>query len=155
MLDAVAGGWRITAVNSMETGEPFNLIRSPTTRFNAGGTPWPNVTGDLLSPEDVRGPRNWLNKESVSLPTDYTSPYGNAGRNIGRSPALFNCDLGLHKKFTIVPERLSTEFRAEAFNLFNHTNFRAPNANASNANYGTITSAYPARILQFALRLAW
>lgn len=154
-LDGIAGGWRVTAVSTMETGEPFNLIWSPATRFNVGGTPRPDLSGELMTSGDSRGPNNWLNKGAVSLPADYTNPYGTAPRNVGRSPAQFNLDAGLHKKWAVVPERLSLESRAEAFNLFNHTNFRAPNANISATNFGTITSAYPARILQFALRLGW
>jgi hypothetical protein len=44
------------------------------------------------------------------------------------------------------------EIRAEAFNVFNRTNFGAPNSNRSNANFGTITTAFPARELQFAAK---
>ena len=154
-LDAVAGGWRFTAISTIETGEPVNLTWSPAVRFNVGGTPRPNLSGDLMTPSAARQPNDWLNKAAVSLPADYTNPYGNAARNVGRSPSQFNADIGLHKKWAVLPEVLSLEFRGEAFNILNHTNFRAPNANASNANYGTITSSYPARILQFALRLGW
>jgi hypothetical protein len=46
-------------------------------------------------------------------------------------------------------------FQTECFNLLNKTNFKAPNSNRSNANFGTITSAFPARIMQFALRLTF
>ena len=45
------------------------------------------------------------------------------------------------------------QFRIEAFNLLNRTNFRAPNANRTNANYGTITTAYDARQLQLGFKV--
>ncbi|MDQ3011091.1 MAG: hypothetical protein M3X11_10375, partial [Acidobacteriota bacterium] len=67
-------------------------------------------------------------------------------------------DLGLHKAFPVWKERTKLEFRMEAFNLFNHTNFGAPDGNASNprtatGGYGTIRTAFPARQIQFALKL--
>ena len=47
------------------------------------------------------------------------------------------------------------QFRTEAFNLFNHTNFRPPVVNWSAANFGQFTSTYPARQIQFALKLVF
>jgi hypothetical protein len=46
-------------------------------------------------------------------------------------------------------------FQAECFNLWNKTNFRAPNSNRSNSNYGTITSTFSPRIMQMALRFTF
>ncbi len=45
------------------------------------------------------------------------------------------------------------QFRIEAFNLFNHTNFRAPNTNRSAGTFGTITSTYDPRQLQLGIKL--
>jgi len=99
----------------------------------------------------------------VTAPTDRSKPFGNAGRNIVSGPSFFQTDLGLHKSFPVWKENTKLEFRMEAFNLFNHTNFTAPDSNASNirfdpnGNYtgafGKITSAFPARQIQFALKL--
>jgi len=50
-------------------------------------------------------------------------------------------------------EDMRVEFRTEAFNLLNKTNFRAADGNRSNATLGRITSAFPARQIQFALKL--
>jgi hypothetical protein len=44
------------------------------------------------------------------------------------------------------------EFRAEAFNVLNQTNFMAPNSNWSSTSFGSITSTFPARQLQFAMK---
>jgi len=62
-------------------------------------------------------------------------------------------DLGLHKEFKLWSEAAKLQFRSEIFNLTNRTNFQAPAAGLSNSNYGSITSTFPARQLQFALRL--
>jgi hypothetical protein len=47
------------------------------------------------------------------------------------------------------------EFRSEFFNAFNRTNFTAPNQDVNNANFGRITSNFPARQIQFAVKLYW
>ena len=88
------------------------------------------------------------------IPTDPTRPFGNAGRNIVRAPSLFQLDLGLHKDFRIT-EGSRLEFRTEAFNILNKTNFMAPNSNRSNNSFGTITSTFPWREIQMALRFVF
>ena len=78
--------------------------------------------------------------------------FGNSGKNILRAPRFFGTDVGLLKSNRIT-ERVSTQFRAEFFNVFNKVNFNAPSANLSSASFGQITSAGDPRILQLALKL--
>ena len=81
-----------------------------------------------------------------------TQPFGNAPRNAARGPALYVFDLGLHKGFALVGKS-RLEFRVEAFNVLNKTNFGAPNGNVSNTNFGTITGlATPARQIQLGVK---
>ncbi|MEJ7605581.1 MAG: hypothetical protein WKF37_04800 [Bryobacteraceae bacterium] len=94
---------------------------------------------------------NYLNPATVVLPTDSSSPFGNAGRNIVRGPNFRQLDLGLHKDFRI-SESSRIEFRAEAFNALNRTNFTSPDSNRSNNTFGRISSTFPARELQLALK---
>ncbi len=80
-----------------------------------------------------------------------TSAWGNVSRNSLRSYAYYNTDLGLHKQFPLMSERVKLDLRAEMFNLLNHTNWQAPDSNISDGtSFGTITSAFPSRQLQFA-----
>jgi len=113
----------------------------------------PNIIGELVTPSGERTIDNYLNRNSVAVPTDRSQPFGNAGRNTVRGPVFFQTDLGLHKQFRLWNETTRLEFRAEAFNLFNRTNFTVPDTNASSGGYGTITSAFPAREIRFALKL--
>jgi hypothetical protein len=155
-LDAVAGGWRLTGINTMSSGLPVNLTYDPSSQFQVSSAPThrPNISGDPLTPEDVRGPANYLNRATVLIPTDPSQPFGNAGRNIVRAPSFFQLDLGLHKDFRVT-EGSRIEFRTEAFNVLNKTNFSAPNSNRSSNAFGTITSTMPWREIQMALRFVF
>ena len=99
--------------------------------------------------------------------SSFTAPapgfYGNAGRNIVRGPGLLGWNLSLYKHFKY-RERLDTEFRAESFNVFNHTEYawlgggngsaasNSPFASSNNTlqNDGVLrpASAHAGRILQ-------
>ena len=57
---------------------------------------------------------------------NYLSPFGNASRNPGRTPPFNETDLDLNKRFNTPIESLKIEFRAEAYNVFNHTNLYLP-----------------------------
>ena len=78
--------------------------------------------------------------------------FGNSGRDNLRGPRFFNTDLSVVKN-TKVTERVSLQFRAEFFNVFNNVNFRPPTTNAASAQFGRISAAADPRILQFALKL--
>ncbi|MDX2153354.1 MAG: TonB-dependent receptor [Bryobacteraceae bacterium] len=151
--NAALGGWRITGINTMTSGLPINLSYSPASQFQVSGAPTyrPNIMGDPLMPEGQRTAQQWLNPATVSLPTDPSRPFGNAGRNLVGGPSFYQLDLGLHKDFPIT-EMKRIEFRTEAFNLLNKTNFTTPNSNRSSNAFGTITSTFPARQIQFALK---
>jgi hypothetical protein len=166
-LDYVIGGWRATLINSMTSGLPINLTYGPNAQFTVGGTPThrPNLTGQPIINSGEVNPDNYLNINSVVIPTDRSQPFGSAGRNLAQGPNFFQADLGLHKSFPIWRESTKLEFRMEAFNLFNRTNFTVPDSNANNirrdasgnailgGTFGTIRSTFPARQIQFALKL--
>ncbi|ADW70850.1 outer membrane beta-barrel protein [Granulicella tundricola] len=82
------------------------------------------------------------------------SAWGNVSRNSLRSFAYYNTDVGLHKQFPVVTERVKLDLRAETFNVLNHTNWQAPDTNISDGtSFGTITTAFPSRQLQFAAKV--
>ena len=73
-----------------------------------------------------------------------TGTFGNAGRNILTAPGFEDIDFAVSKT-TAIKERVSLQFRAEAFNLFNHPNFAQPSNNFAAANYGQILATRTAR----------
>jgi len=74
----------------------------------------PNLTGQVIQ----GGPNRYFNPSAFLQPLPGT--YGNVGRNILQGPALVETDLSLTKKFAL-SERWNMQFRAEFFNMFNHT----------------------------------
>ena len=111
-----------------------------------------NVVGDWRLPDGrskAQTLAQFFNKTAFTVNTVGT--FGNAGRNILIGPGNRNVDFGMIKNFPI-HERYKVQFRAEAFNLFNHPNFNNPNGNVSAATFGTITAAGAPRVLQLALK---
>lgn len=151
--DSLVGGWRIAAINTVTSGQPVNLTYGPASAFSVSGAPnyRPNISGDPVVPEGQRTVQRWLNPDTVSIPTDVRFPFGNVGRNTVRGPDFFTLDLALHKQFALF-ESHAVEFRAEAFNATNRTNFNPPNSTRSSGSFGAIQSALPARQVQFALK---
>jgi hypothetical protein len=144
---------------NLRSGEPFNLTYTAAARAQVA--PFltllgfnifrPNISGDPVMPKDQRTVSQYLDRANASLPL-FFEPFGNAGRNIGIGFAFAQVDLGISKYFSIT-DRIRLQFRTEAFNLSNRSNFRAPNSNLSSIAYGTITSTYDPRQLQLALKL--
>jgi hypothetical protein len=155
LVQGVLGGWQFTAINTAASGLPINLTYSPTSQFQVSTAPnyRPNVTCNPVTPQGQRTTSNYLNKACVAAPTDPSQPWGNASRNSVRGYPFYQIDIGMHKQFELWSERTRLEFRAEAFNLLNQTNFQAPNSNASSSAFGTITSTFPARQVQFAAKV--
>ncbi|MGD0228195.1 MAG: hypothetical protein ABSF71_38310 [Terriglobia bacterium] len=103
---------------------------------------------------------NWFNPLAFADPAKDT--WGNLGRNVGRGPGYYEIDTALEKKIPI-NEWLGLDFRAEAFNLFNHPIYGDPDSDVSDGagEFGVITSQLnsgatgigSSRRLQFMLRL--
>jgi len=101
-------------------------------------------------------PEQWYDPRAFSLPLSGT--FGNVSRGSLTGPSLTTFDTSLFKKISI-NEKWNLQFRAEAFNVFNHANFAEPSAvvfqgNNYSSSAGVITStATTSRQLQFALKL--
>jgi Carboxypeptidase regulatory-like domain/TonB-dependent Receptor Plug Domain len=162
LLDALAGGWQISGINTVYAGAPVTFTYQPGATFivsgiqqdfRGGNNYRPNVTGDPLAPEGERTIANYFNRNNVVLPTDPGQPFGNAGRNSVRGPYFWQIDFAASKHFAMPWPDGRLEFRFEAFNLLNRTNFGSPNGNRSAAGFGTITSTFDPRQLQLGVKL--
>jgi hypothetical protein len=163
------GGWQLTAINSAGSGLPVNITYSPNSAQTVSTilNQRPNQSGNPVIPRSqrVRTPGNQgivilqnpvymtVNNPVLSLP-DNNHPYGSAGRNSIRADNFYQLDMGLHKSFPLYRERTSFDFRVEAFNILNQTNYAFPSSGYSptSTSFGVVAAAstFPSRILQFA-----
>lgn len=154
-VNGVLGGWRLTAINTATSGQPVNITYGPASSATVSTAP--NYRADYIG-GDIYGTGdqtlNYFNKAVFAQPPT-TRVFGNVGRNVARSNPFYQLDAGLHKDFRAWSESSRVEFRAEAFNLFNKTNFQPANSTFTSSSFGRITSTFPARQLQFALKLVY
>lgn len=162
-MDTVLGGWQLAGINSAYAGEQVTFRYNPAAAFQVSGIAQdfrgannyrPNVNGDPYAPEGQQTITNWFNKANVTAPTDPSQPFGNAARNSVRGPGFWQVDAVLSKQFALAG-RSRLEFRLEAFNVLNRSNFRAPDGNVSNVGFGTITSTFDPRQLQLGFKVIW
>jgi Carboxypeptidase regulatory-like domain len=143
--DWVLGGWQVNGILTIQSGLPFSPVLNTSTTNGTGSRA--NVVGPIAYPHTLQ---EWFNPAAFGTPAPYT--YGDAGRDILYAPGRFNWDMSLFKAFPI-HERTEFEFRAEAFNVFNHPQFGYPNASIGNPQAGQITSTVGnPRQLQMGLR---
>lgn len=120
------GGWSINGLTTFMTGEPFS-VRSGvrTSNFShesRADVTMPGLQTRLQEKSGVAGPVVFANSAGFAIP----APGANgAGRNIFNSPSFFNADISAGKRFEL-GERISLQFRAEAFNILNRANFDNP-----------------------------
>jgi len=164
LVEALVGGWQLAGINSIVPGETVTLTYTPAAAFQVSGIQQdfrgannyrPNVTGEVLMPEGSRTPQAWFNRDTVTLPTDPSRPFGNAARNAYRGPMAWQIDMQATKRIPMPWPQGNLELRIEAFNVLNRTNFRAPVGNRSANNFGTITQTYDPRVLQIGVKASF
>ncbi len=155
-LDYIVGGWSLNMINTMTSGLPIDIGYSATAQQQVSDlvSERPNLVPGQPPYLNTGNPINYLNPAAFSVP-DYTQPFGNTPRNNVKTPAVFETDFGLHKNFNITESRY-LQFRAEAFNLLNKTNFATVSGTNSNSGgFGVFNATFPARQLQLALKLVF
>jgi outer membrane receptor protein involved in Fe transport len=146
LVRAVTNGWQLSGVTQITSGAPF----TPT--LNIGGVNSQNITGNVVANAMSEGARvgvlpgcnpytgsdNPFNRINTSC---FVAPQpGSLGLESGlnwlRAPGSINFDMSLQKEF-VLKERLRFQFRADAFNIFNHPNFTVLNTTLN------FSGAYP------------
>jgi hypothetical protein len=160
VVDAVLGGWELNSIVTAHTGTPLNVYYNPATANQVSGLsndyrgqPFlrPNVSGSPTSQSSSQMINNYFAGYTFAIPAANT-PFGNLGRNAFRAPGLAQWDLSANKTFQI-RELVKLQFRSEFFNVTNHTNFGLPGTVSNATSFGQIRTTYPARQIQFALKL--
>jgi len=160
-LKKVINGWELNLIASHNSPTPFTVYDSTNASLQANSPP---ISGYPASrPDWLTNPNNgphtvqqWLSASAFQRlnPVTQAGQFGNAGRDIARGPAFTDLDASLVRQFSLT-ETMHLQFRAESFNIANHPNFGLPVADLNSTNFGQILSAGPARLMQFALKLAF
>jgi hypothetical protein len=156
----VLGNWQVNGIVTAMTGTPFTVFDG--NDFSVQGAA-PEVTGFFANRPNVvanpndgpKTPGTWLNPNAFQRITqDPNSPvqqFGSAGRNIAQGPGYTDWDFSLFKNIRVA-ESKEFQFRAEFFNLLNHTNFHIPDSDMNSQTFNQILEAQPPRLIQFALK---
>ena len=160
-LRALAGGWAVAGVTRFTSGLPVTLLNNNDTSLlgtipngiNNNGVDTPDWSGSPLHIDtNPRAGQFVFNPAQFSLPA--LGAMGNARRRFFSGPGMEDIDTTLSRSF-LVRENRALEFRAEAFNVFNHAQFfsaASVEGNISSTSFGQAVSAMPPRLMQFALR---
>jgi hypothetical protein len=159
----VLGNWHVNGIVTAMTGTPFTVFDG--NDFSVQGSA-PEISGFFSNRPNVvanpnDGPKTpgvWLNPNAFQRITqDPTSPvqqFGTAGRNIAQGPGYTDWDFSLFKNIR-VGESKDIQFRAEFFNILNHTNFHNPDSDMNSQTFNQILEAQPPRLIQFALKFTF
>jgi hypothetical protein len=136
----VFGGWQVSGITSAQTGQPFTVYDTAAdfSGFNQTADR-PDIIGSGTLPQNNTNPDAAFSTSYFSA-VPPTGRVGTSGRNQYYGPGLVNYDFTALKSFAIWGDRSRLTFRADFFNLFNHTNFSNPGHNeSSSSTFGKIT----------------
>jgi hypothetical protein len=163
-LRNVLGGWEISGITTINSGQPVPRISQSTNGFLRGGRP--NIVGDPAAGEQTAD-RYWFNPAAYAPSADGT--YGNSVRSEFRQPGRNQTDLSLAKNFGLGGAR-RFQFRADFINAFNHTQWQAdPSANGldntctislttcnpTNDTFGQVLNTRAPREIQLGFKFYW
>ena len=170
-LGQMFGGWQMNGIFEKRTGRPISFISGRGT-LNRNGRSGKNTATTTLTVEELKnsmgiffdpvtgrplimdprliGPDGRANGQFFGHPAPGT--IGTLHLTPVSGPGYWNFDFSMIKR-TRISERTNVEFRAEFFNVFNHTNFiTTENQTITSATFGQVTDTFDPRIIQFAVK---
>jgi hypothetical protein len=152
-------GWQWSGIFTAVTGPPMDILDGPTMSGLTNDRPDvnPSFTGNPI----LGKVNEWINPAAFTL--EPVGTLGNLGRDTAIGPGLWSLDTAVMKD-TKITEALRVQFRAEFFNIFNHTNFNVPpnlgvfilnsaGTPSVNPTFGQLTStATTSRQIQFGVK---
>ncbi len=170
-LKSTLGGWQLSSVITMESGIPLNLgvsggggnicswVQNCAVRPDkVGSISYPKSAANLSSGQQTL---QWFNpaafQQSFLVNDTNNNPiwgFGNLGYDALRGPGRDNWNMSMFKNFVLNSERGSRiELRAEAYNIWNHTQFNAVNTTIGSSDAGKATSAFDPRVFQLGAKV--
>ena len=150
-VQAIAGNWNVSSIVNLHSGLPFDVLAGGDIANVGGGGQRAEQIGNPYSAQGFHQSQNeWINKAAFATPKQYT--FGNESRNNLVGPPYKDVDFNAYKDLPLT-KRATLQFRAEFFNVFNHTNYGLPVNNVQSPAFGKILGASPPREVQFALKV--
>jgi hypothetical protein len=165
ITEQVLGGWQIAGITSVSSGNWFTVLDSNGNFANSdGGVGGVSQRPDFgLTPGCIPASGKLVFFNTCEYHDPALGSFGDVGRNTLQGPGYQTWDFTAGKHFPI-RERYTLEFRADLFNIFNHTNFLLANSGPQNANnstvlgaqqFGFLTAARDPRLVQLSLKLSF
>jgi hypothetical protein len=153
----VINDWQSSGLISARSGDRFTVMVGQDVSLTGLNRDVPNLSGNpyAVTPCTTATSRckSWLNFAAFSNPA--AGQFGSVRKNTFVGPNFVTFDTSLTRRFNF-GERTNLQFRAEYFNVLNHTNFMNPaNTLSNSATFGRITTANDPRIAQLSLKLAF
>ena len=158
---AALGGWQVSGIVSLMSGAPLDITVSGQSAASIvpGATVRANLTGKISYPNK---PTEWFDPSAFTAPACATGPdcFGTLGHDAVRGPGRDNWNMSLFKNFNFT-ERTRLEFRVDAFNIWNHTQFVGNvqqggiGTQVGGSNFGSFTAAADPRVLQLGLKMVF
>ena len=152
LVRAILGGWDLSGVTIYQSGAPNTVTVAQDTAGIGVASSRADLVGNPKLSKGERTLTRWFNTAAFAVPP--SGRFGTSGRNILIGPGFNQWDLSLLKNFSL-RETIKLQFRAEAFNIWNHAAFTGISTNFSSQNFGQITGSGPGRVFEFGLRLAF
>jgi hypothetical protein len=155
------GGWQASGIVTLNTGVPFTIVTSNYDAAGLGNNP-AAIAGNrpnVLCDPNANAPQTRLQYFNTACfqtnptanPTKLPNTVGNAGRGIVNGPPTKRVDFTMTKILQF-GEDFKVQIRGEAFNIFNHTNFRALSNNVTAATFGQVTTVRDPRTIQLGIK---
>jgi hypothetical protein len=144
------GDWSVSLIANVESGMPFSVSCNQDNSATNGASELADLVQGASTSVSDQSAGQWFNTDAFTCNAPGT--FGNSGRNSLRGPGYVNFDMGFAKAFPI-KESVKLAFRADAFNVFNHTNLGSPASGITSPNFGEINFARDPRTMQLSLRL--
>jgi len=150
LVGQVLGGWQTNFIYSYLSGAPFSVgtIANRINNTSSEAAPRPNAVPGCnlytgVSPEQAASGKSWFNASCFTVPA--VGEFGNAGRDTLIGPNLWDVDFALQKnwKVTKISEAFTLQFKAEAFNIFNHPAFQNPGSTVFNPALSAAVATNP------------
>ncbi|MGB0122787.1 MAG: TonB-dependent receptor [Silvibacterium sp.] len=154
-INWLVGGWETSAIITVHGGLPFTVTATQDYSNTNSFSPRPDRTCKGTGPKQIS---EWFDTSCFTTDAlaqalaNGTPRFGTSGRNILQGPGTQNWDLAFIKR-THINDRITSEFRGEFFNAWNHTNLGTPGAVFGTGTFGVISSSSGPRDVQLAVKL--